>query len=82
MSPSEYEVQAAKNREQFPLIFAVLAEWREIFGQGVKLIYGVSIDGKTVGKEPSPGYFEEKRKQLESRQQKDVSVDRPDRAGW
>lgn len=73
MSLSEEQI-AAQTRERYPLIVECANELREIFGAGVRLIYGVSIDGKSVGKEPSRGHFEKLRKQLESQQQAAVSV--------
>lgn len=65
MSRSDQD-ERARNRARYPLIYGALQEMREVFGEDVKLICGVSIDGATVGREPYPGWFEQWRKKLES----------------
>jgi hypothetical protein len=71
MSHSDLEEQAKKNRERYPLIYAAFVEasqMLQVFGE-VKLLCGISIDGAAVGKQPHPGWFEQERAALESRQQ-------------
>lgn len=55
MSPSE---QAEKNRREYPHLYAALQEVRDVFGEDARLMNGIQKDGKTVGREPWKGFFD------------------------
>lgn len=51
-SPQKKESAAADNRSAFPATALIVDEFREVFGEGVKLVYAEE-GGKTIGRKPA-----------------------------